>query len=100
MRSTNLSVAAVVLVLSACASLGLWGLKPPPDVDTCAMVWNGTLDASYAYCRSVDPTKNRTYRKPADLVFKEKMIGMSARHESDMQKYIEYLEVEAKKRCD
>lgn len=98
MRLKNLFVVAV-LILSGCASLGLFGLKPPPDVDSCALIWKGTLSESYAFCVSWSPKSNREYRVTAEDLFKKNYIAMSGRHESDMEKYVEYLEAQAKRRC-
>lgn len=90
----RLKILFALVVLSGCNSI-----RKFPDVDLCSAVKNGSLSQSYAYCVSYDPNSNREYRKPAEAVFKERYIMISADHFGQVKKHVEYLKKQAEKRC-
>ena len=80
-----------VVALSAC---GVRGIDPPPHIDVCSGMKQG-----YAYCVSLYESDNREYRVPGQTVFDEGYVMVSPDHYAKIQKYQDYLEVQAKKRC-
>lgn len=86
--------ALFVVALSAC---GARGIKPLPDIDWCAGIKDG--DTRYAYCVSVYESSNREYRRTPNQVIDQGYIMISPKHYAELQKYMEYLEVQAKRRC-
>jgi hypothetical protein len=57
------------------------------------------MAAGYAYCVSLYESDNREYRVPAATVFNEGYVMVSADHYAALQKYQDYLEAQAKRRC-
>lgn len=98
MHSKNLLRVFVAAVLvSGCANV----VKdyPPPDIDLGTYVWAGSCEKSYGYFEPLFYEGRPAYEKPSVQLAKEKYMLMSVRHYAALQKHVELLEGELKKRC-
>jgi len=87
MRFKSFLLICAVSLLSACAA------PPFPNGPMCSMIWNESLEKSYAYCVETDTT-GVPVRVPAEQVFKGKYVGVDPEYfgkimtwKSDMEEY-------------
>ena len=86
-----LGIVVLATLLNGCNSL-----KEPPDVDLCTLIADQNGD--YAFCVSYF-YEGREYRLPAKKVFDDSYLAISPDHFGEIQKYVEYLERQARRRC-
>lgn len=85
-------VCAGVALISSCASI-----PPPPDVDLCTMIYDKS--GNYFYCEPYFYEGRAGYEIHSDTAAKQKYFSISPKHFGEMQKWVNRLESEAKRRC-
>lgn len=98
MRFKTFLSTCAVSVLAGCALVAPDAPEFPLG-PSCSMVWNGSLEASYAYC--VDLGQNgKVERVPAEEVFKRKYIGTPPEYFGKIMEWKGDMEDYAKFHCN